>query len=268
MLPRTLLVSASLVVASGFPCCANLGGDDAPPGSEAAVEPAGEHRFVVSATTLKLRATPDRTAAELAAIPRGAEVIVTGPSQGFEEASGIKGGWSPVWYSGRSGYVFDGFLLRFPPPPEGCTSLSAWAATIGLDGAEVVESVSDCKSMGIEDGDTCDRTTRQPLKGGAALLVNTGYEWGSETLYLPGVTRESLWAAGRSCFGAGPDLRALELPRVSGPVPGAKVKDSEEGLTAVVEGPKAGWEYSLGCFDYVHVVQVSGGAQLVAGGGC
>lgn len=268
MLPRTLLASGALVMASGLPCCLNLGDDPVAPGEGAGGEPAGEHRYVVSATTLKLRAAPDRTAAELAAIPRGAEVVVTGASQGFEEASGIKGGWSPVWYAGTSGYVFDGFLLRFPPPPEGCTSLSAWAAAIGFDGAEVVESVKDCRSMGIEEGDTCDRTTRQPLRGGAALSVNTGYEWGSETLYLPGVTRESLWAAGRACFAAGPDLRGLELPRESGPVPGVKVADSEEGLTAVVDGPKAGWEYSLGCFDYVHVVQVSGGAQLVAGGGC
>ena len=259
MLPR-LTLAAAFVIAGGL-CCGlpETGLDPNTP-------PAGQPRYVVSASTLKLRASPSTAAATLAEVPRGATVIVTGASTGSEVASNIRGGWAPVWYAGQSGYAFDGFLLPVPPPPVDCPNLSAWALAIGFAGPETVIAKQACSTMGVEMEGDCDTTKRTPLNGQAWLETNAGYEWGSDTIHIPNTSSDAVWAAARQCMKTELDFSNEGLPTASGPSPTLHTDDGEVSML-VAEGMR-GWEYPLGCSSYVHVTQMGTDVEVAAGGGC
>ncbi len=255
---RVVVAASAVIVAAGL-CCGDVaerfGGGP----------PAGESRFV-TASSLHLRADASAASASLVEMPRGATVVVTDGPRTADTALGITGEWVPVWYGGQRGYAFDGFLLPVKPPPERCIGLQQWAETIGYAGPAVPLGSTPCQQMGIGTEGMCDENRRQPLAGGGFHQVNSGYEWGSDTLHLVGVRRDAVWAAARACFAGPPDLRKEPLPTVGGEVPRLQFPDGT--VTAQVDGQKAGWEYPQGCWSYVYVTQVGDDVEIISGGGC
>lgn len=262
---------AGIVLLGAFSCCC---GDlfqqtektALAPGADPMVPPPGRVHYVVSASSLKLRAGPSADAAVLADLPRGVPVVVTGSPAGHATVDGITGGWSPVWYSGISGYSFDGFLLPFPAPPKGCTGLDQWATALGHAGPATVIEKSSCASLSImEDGD-CETRKRTPLTGGGWTEALEGYEWGETVLYLPGVSRDPFWAAARSCVSQ-LDLARRGLPDSAGPVAGPSPGEVMDFAT-MVEANRWGWNWIDGCSGYVVVEDVGAGMKVSSGGGC
>ena len=236
-----------------------------PPTSTSSPPPAGRPLYVAAARSSNLRAIPDPDGTLLARVPRGAQVIVTGPAVGHGNYDGIGGAWAPVWYQGSIGFLFDGFLLPFPPPPVGCASLADWAAVIGYAGPPTVTIRQTCEEIGIDEEGLCNTTTRTVLHGGGWLESIEGFEWGSATVYLPGVTRDTLWAAARSCFTAGPDLRGRALPTVAGEV---DLGMPDGPGQAEVESDLAGWVWRDGCTFYLRVWTDPQGNGVTSGYGC
>lgn len=231
--------------------------------------PDGPKMYVVSATTLNLRAAASAEAAVVSAAGHGEAVVVTGPSIGSERVGGIAGSWTPVWWNGTNGWAFDGFLLPFHAPPANCTKLGDWASALGENGPPVVVLRKSCQSLGIDDnGDDgyCEERTRTPLIGGGWYESMSGYEWAEEVIYLPGVKRDALWAAARTCLRNTVNLSVLGLPTHAGEV---ALDGAEEGMaTAVVDGESVGWDWSEGCSQYVRVRRVAGDAEVTVGFGC
>ena len=228
--------------------------------------PTGLTRYVSAATSSNLRTSADVESAVITKVLRGDKVIIVGPSVGRDTFSGVTGGWAPVWVDGQRGYLFDAFLFPYPTPPSDCADLERWAKKIGHAGAEILVGRETCANLGISSPGDCDRTVRTPLTGGGYIEQNSGWEWGSVTLYLPGVGRDALWAAARNCFRESPDMRGRPLPRQSGP---ARLGLSQyAGATAVVNGSTTGWEWSEGCSAWLHVSTDGANAMISAGSGC
>ncbi|MBM4390296.1 MAG: hypothetical protein FJ090_04170 [Deltaproteobacteria bacterium] len=252
-------------------CCGGLLDDlpEAPEEGAAEEAPAGVTMYVVAASALKVRAAASSSAAEIGEFPRGTAFVVTGGATRRETVSGIEGGWVPVWVDGLAGYAFDGFLLTHAAPPATCTSLADWALAIGHAGAPEEVMRASCASMGIGDegmDGACDVTRRTPLHGGGYYEQNEGYEWGSDTLYLPDVPRDAFWAAARNCLGSQGELSRLGLPRASG-VQKIDAADGGEGA-AVVGDDSWGWEWSEGCGAFLRVSSADRGYLVSHGGGC
>ncbi len=256
---------ATVLVSAGVCCCGPLDGllDGGTATTAPAAPPAGETRYVVSATTLKVRSGPAAEAVELATVPRGESVIVTGPGQGKERIAGISGAWAPVWWQGTSGYAFDGYLLSVPPPPLPCENLTTWAATIGHAGTESLVSRQSCEDIGIGEEGDCDATYRTPLRNGGWIERNAGWEWGSEVLYVPNASRDAVWAAVRGCVGQDIGAEKEPLPERAG-----LFRHGELEVTRVVEPARVGWEWSEGCAAYVYVEVVGADVKVIEGGGC
>lgn len=258
-MPKLLGVAALGLVAAGT-CC---GGDWLPSPDEP--PPPGTTAYV-TASSLHLRSGASADSPSLTEVPRGAQIIVTGPGERADTAAGLAGQWVPAWFGGQRGYVFDAFVLPVPPPPEGCGTLAHWAETIGYAGPATELGRTTCQQMGISTDGVCDSTTRRSLVGGGFVQTNAGYEWGSDTIHLVGVSRDAVWAAARACFAGPPDLRRQPLPTVAGEV--AALAMPEGAVTATVDGTSAGWEYPQGCYAYVRVTQVGADVEISSGGGC
>lgn len=229
--------------------------------------PEGQERYVVSATSLKIRTAPNAEATERGEVDHGQTVLVTGPSTGDERISGVHGGWAPVWWNGAAGYAFDGYLLPFPAPPAKCGGLADWAAAIGHAGSEMLVDHKSCASLQIGDEGDCETRYRTPLQGGGWFERMGGYEWNEDVLYLPGVPRDAFWAAARSCLaGLGMDFQRQPLPERSGPYASAPGDDAD--AHTVVSRDHWGWEWSDACSQYLYVEVTGRDARVVFGGGC
>lgn len=103
-----------------------------PAAAQAQAEPAGEARYVW-ASNLIMRATPDAKGKEVARLPYGTKVLVpadAAPPVAHREtlttlhASAahpaadvvLDGNWRQVQAQGKAGWVFDGWLSRYPAP--------------------------------------------------------------------------------------------------------------------------------------------------------
>lgn len=239
---RLLLVTAPLLATVSCRCAEE---DRSPP--------AGSTRYVVATPTLTLREAPSAAATALVDIPRGEAVVVTAPPAS---------GWAPAWYAGKEGFALTAFLFPWTPPPADCADFDDWATVLGRAAPDVTTRSPEC----ADDPVKCTTDTRMSFTGGAWMTVHRGYEWGSETMHFPGVRRDEVWAAARSCFNSEPDLRPLGLPTVSGVVP--TLTADRHGVTATVDGGRAGWEWGHGCHGYVYVVEVGADTEVVSGGRC
>lgn len=89
----------------------------------------GDTLNVLAQSGLRLRQTPENGAI-IITIPYGEKIIVDTNPQNLLEAKsvidGIKGRWTRVWYMGKVGYVFDGFLSSLPPPTPDCKSIELY----------------------------------------------------------------------------------------------------------------------------------------------
>ncbi|MBN2797766.1 MAG: SH3 domain-containing protein [Deltaproteobacteria bacterium] len=236
----------------------------APEGSSGTPRPEGQVSYVTAATLANMREAPDVGSAVVAEVLRGHKVVITGPPVGSGYFFGVQGAWAPVWAEGRTGYLFDAFLLPFPAPPEDCADLDTWAAAIGHAGAPTLTSLPCTSRAVIEQYDTfCPTSHRTALRGGGWIETSHGYESGSTTLFLPRVHRDAFWAAARNCFTSQPDMRGRGLPTAPGP---ADIDAPE--ATATVEGDEVGWTWAEGCSTWLTVRPEGDGALITYGGGC
>jgi hypothetical protein len=85
-----------------------------------AQKPVGKY-YVIANAGLNLRAAAASTSEKLATAQYAEEVEITTPATAAssQEVDGVKGAMAKVKYKGKEGYMFDGFLISFPPPTKG-----------------------------------------------------------------------------------------------------------------------------------------------------
>lgn len=81
----------------------------------------GASRFVLALSGLRLRDVPNGNI--ITTIPYGEVVVVEDdPHKVAITVEGLEGFWAKVKWKGQSGWVFNGFLSRFPAPAADCIS--------------------------------------------------------------------------------------------------------------------------------------------------
>lgn len=140
--------------------------------------------YAASKSGLNLRQDPDGNSAVITKIPYGAKVTKAGEvSQYTLTTEGMAAQWQRVLYEGRPGYVADVYLLPFAPP--------ALPLAAGLEGylkslsAQVGSSKKTVSTI-MEAGETT--VERRMYQNGMCYRMFNGYEYGSETIWLPGIT--------------------------------------------------------------------------------
>lgn len=83
-----------------------------------ATKPAGTY-FILAPSGLNLRATSDPGSKKIMTIPYGAKITLLTPASASDMmVDNFPGGMAKVRYNNQEGYVFDGYISRFPAPEK------------------------------------------------------------------------------------------------------------------------------------------------------
>lgn len=84
------------------------------------VKPEGETTlYVLAPSGLNLRQAADPNSAKLDLVPLGGKVILLAPPAAKNmNIDQLSGGMAQVKYGTKTGYIFDGYLSKFPPPKK------------------------------------------------------------------------------------------------------------------------------------------------------
>ena len=146
--------------------------------------------YVAARTGLSIREKPQAEAKVLDKIPYGTKIVLIPSDQEMNTiiVEGMKGYWQKVKYNNKTGYIIDSYL--FPSPPPKLTTVKELRnyisqITVPFGSKLVVKSGS---MMNISEGGW--ETHKQLYKNGAEWHHNIGYEYGSDTYFLPNFTLE------------------------------------------------------------------------------
>lgn len=140
--------------------------------------------YAASRSGLNLREQASSNAPVVTKIPYGAKVTKAADSNPGELVTeGMSAQWMRVQYEGRPGYVANVYLLPFAPPatPNNGDLLGYLK---GL--SPQVGSSKKMTGNSPETGETS--VERHVYQNGICYRVFSGYEYGAETIWLPGIT--------------------------------------------------------------------------------
>jgi hypothetical protein len=154
----------------------------------------GDTLFCFAPSGLKLRDQPNGQA--LTVVPTGASVIVD-TVDNYLSASfdNILGQWVRVRYKSYTGYVFDGYLSRLPPPGISDTSMQQYVDRhFKPVGRTAKRTNRDCKTQ-IQGEGSYAADIRFYQHGNLTLktIDYSGWEWGHETYEFDYVSLEEVW---------------------------------------------------------------------------
>jgi hypothetical protein len=139
--------------------------------------------YVAAKTGLSIREKPEAGAKVLDKIPYGIKIIVQDAGEESHQINteGLSGYWRKVSYSNKTGYIIDSYLFPFPPPKAGIKTMKDYLAQLSPSfGSKLV-----VKSGNEETG---SELRKQLYKNGGEWHEFRGYEYGSDTYFLPDLT--------------------------------------------------------------------------------
>ena len=144
-------------------------------------------QYVAIKGGLNLRENPNPSARVLGKISYGAKLSLL---QSAEEstpmvAEGFNGTWKKVVYNDLSGYIFDAYLLPFPPPTGTVKTLKDYIAELTTKHGELLVVKNDSTT---ETDEISVVTSKQLYKNGAEWHKFLGYEYSSSTYFIPGIS--------------------------------------------------------------------------------
>lgn len=146
-----------------------------------------ESYYVAAKSGLSLREKPDASSKLLEKIPYSTKIAIIQTEEEWIPVSleGINGYWRKVKYNNKTGYVADCYLFNQPPPKTTVKDLRGYFAQLSLPfgGKLVVKSgaMDNIEEAGWE-------LHKQLYKNGAEWHRFMGYEYGSDTYFLPDFT--------------------------------------------------------------------------------
>lgn len=142
--------------------------------------------YVSIKTGLSIREKPDAKATVIGKIPYGTKITVAYPEAIVNiNTEGIEGAWAKTTYAGKTGYVVNSYLFPSPPPKTTVTTMKQYLAQLALPFGTKL-TVKSGSMNNIEEGGWEIR--KQLYKNGAESHEFVGYEYNSNTYFLPGFT--------------------------------------------------------------------------------
>jgi hypothetical protein len=144
--------------------------------------------YVAAKTGLSMRDKPDAAAKVLDKIPYGTKITIIQVDEELKSivTEGIEGYWQKVKYNNKTGYILDSYLFPWPPPKLATVKeMKNYFAqvTVPFGGKLIVKSGT---MNNIEEGGW--QLDKQLYKNGAECHQFHGYEYGSDTYFLPNFT--------------------------------------------------------------------------------
>ena len=145
--------------------------------------------YVAAKSGLSIRDKPDVNGKVIEKIPYSTKITLTEDDQ--ERASikteGMSGSWKKVKYNNKTGYIIDSYLFPFPPPKATVKDMRGYLSQLSaFFGSRLV--VKSGNRNNIEEGGW--EMQKQLYKNGAEWHKFLGYEYGSDTYFLPDFTTQ------------------------------------------------------------------------------
>ena len=141
--------------------------------------------YVAAKAGLSLRDKPDVKATSLTKIPYGTKITITYPVETVSIISeGMRGSWVTTTFGGKTGYVVDVYLLPVVPPKAEVKTLSQYLAQLSAPFGSKLIIKSDEKTTDESEWEL----HKQLYKNGNEWHHFEGYEYGSDTYFLPKLT--------------------------------------------------------------------------------
>lgn len=143
--------------------------------------------YVAAKSGLSIREKPDAAAKVLDKIPYGTKVTLLEDSNEWVsiKTEGLMGYWRKVKYNNKTGYIVSSYLFTVPPPAATVKDMRSYIAQITQPfGSKLV--VKSGSMNNVEEGGW--ELHKQLYKNGAEWHQFTGYEYNSDTYFLPEFT--------------------------------------------------------------------------------
>ena len=145
--------------------------------------------FVAIKTGLNIREKPEIGAKVIDKIPYATKITLHNDDEAISviKTEGMRGFWRKVTYNNKTGYIIDSYLFSVAPPKATVKSLKDYILQLSVPfGTKLV--VKSGSMENIEEGGW--EMHKQLYKNGAEWHHYMGYEYGSDTYFLPGFTRQ------------------------------------------------------------------------------
>ncbi|MEP6700918.1 MAG: SH3 domain-containing protein [Bacteroidota bacterium] len=145
--------------------------------------------YVAAKTGLSIRDKADVNGKVLDKIPYGTKITLLDNNEELNtiRTEGLLGYWRKVKYNNKTGYIIDSYLFPSAPPKASVKDMRGYLAQMSLpfESKLVVKSGS---LHNIEEGGW--ELQKQLYKNGAEWHKFLGYEYGSNTYFLPDFTMQ------------------------------------------------------------------------------
>lgn len=143
-------------------------------------------QYVAAKSGLSMRETPAASAKVVEKIPYGTKVSIIEEDGDWKEiiTEGLTGYWRKVKFNNKTGYIVDSYLLPWPPPKINTTKyLKQYLTQVTTFFGQKLVIKSGKEVQLTESG---WELHKQLYKNGAGYHEFFGYEYGSDTYFLPG----------------------------------------------------------------------------------
>lgn len=140
--------------------------------------------YVAIKSGLSLRDKPDVGGKVIDKIPYGTKIVTLAEDSDPRpiNTEGLTGFWRKVKYNNKTGYIIDSYLFYWAPPKATVKDMKGYLAQSSLPFGTKL-TVKSGNLYNIEDGGW--ELTKQLYKNGAEWHKYQGYEYGSDTWFLP-----------------------------------------------------------------------------------
>ncbi len=143
--------------------------------------------YVAAKTGLSIRETPDANGKVLDKIPYGTKITLLEDNSEWVsiKTEGLMGFWRKVKYNNKTGYIVSSYLFPVAPPASTVKDMRTYLSKISQPfGAKLV--VKSGTMNNIEEGGW--ELQKQLYRNGGEWHKFMGYEYGSDTYFLPDFT--------------------------------------------------------------------------------
>ena len=140
--------------------------------------------YVAAKSGLSIREKPGANEKVLDKIPFGTKISLLQDDSEWTSirTEGILGYWRKVKYNNKTGYIVNSYLFPIPPPKATVKDMKSYIAQVTVPfGAKLI--VKSGTMNNIEEGGW--QMDKQLYKNGAEHHAFHGYEYGSDTWFLP-----------------------------------------------------------------------------------
>lgn len=213
--------------------------------------------YVAHKPGLSIREKPDVKAKVLARIPYSTKIMLNndpGADTLLVNTEGFSSYFRKVTWNNTTGYIISAYLLPVPPPKASVKNLDDYLLQLSPKSGPMVE-VKKGTMNNIAEGGTV--LQKQLYKNGAEHHTFQGYEYNSDTWFLPDLTLQQVWLLLRLI----PDWKDVVDEKTELPVTSKKIT-KKDNIEFDIKVEKENW-YGPEYFKKIHIEYSEGASYII-----